>query len=203
MAHTNRELIGFSRGISAQSMLLGYRAGAFAMSYRAPLYQWWSPDPRGVLPLDGLRMTRSLRKSVARFSVTFDKAFADVLAQCADPRRRGGWIDTGLRRAYLELHRAGHAHSVETRDDRGDLVGGLFVVNLGGFVSGESMFHRDRDASKVALVSLVARLREREQPVLLDTQWCTEHLSSLGVREVSREDYLRRLAGVIDRPDVW
>lgn len=183
-------------------MLVGYRKGIFAMSDWGLVYKWWSPDPRGVLPLDRLRMTRSLCKSVGRYTTTVDGDFEAVLQRCADPGRSGGWIDAGLARGYLRLHAMGYAHSVETRDDAGTLVGGLFGVNIGGFFSGESMFHTARDASKVALVALVERLRQAEQPVLLDTQWRTEHLASLGVIDVDRGVYLQRLAAVIDSPQV-
>jgi len=201
VASEKRELVGFSRSISADDMLAGYRRGVFAMSYWGVLYQWWSPDPRGVLPLDALRVTRSLRKSLRRFDVVFDQDFPAVLAACANPDRPGGWIDPGLTRAYLELFERGHAHSVETRAD-GRLVGGLFVVSIGGFVSGESMFHSATDASKAALVGLVERLREVDGPVVLDTQWRTEHLATLGVVDVPRRTYLRALAEVVDRPNV-
>ncbi len=200
MASEKRELVGFSRTISADDMLVGYRRGMFAMSYWGVLYQWWSPDPRGVLPLDGLRVTRSLRKSMRRYEVVFDADFPAVLHACADPDRPGGWIDPGLTEAYLELNRRGHAHSVETRDADGRLVGGLFVVSIGGFVSGESMFHTATDASKVALVALVGRLRQAAGPVLLDTQWRTEHLATLGVVDMPRRQYLRALAGAVAAP---
>lgn len=200
MVSERRELVGFSRTIDAQAMLAGYREGIFAMSYWGLVYKWWSPDPRGVLPLDRLRLTRSLRKSVGRYTTTVDGDFEAVLQRCADPGRFGGWIDDGLAREYLQLHRLGYAHSVETRDGSGNIVGGLFGVNVGGFFSGESMFHTARDASKVALVALVERLRETHLPILLDTQWRTEHLASLGVIEVDRTAYLERLAAVIDAP---
>lgn len=202
MASEKRELIGFSRSITAADMLVGYRRGMFAMSYWGVLYQWWSPDPRGVLPLDGLRVTRSLRKSMRRFDVVFDADFEAVLSACANPDRPGGWIDPVLHQAYLQLHHRGYAHSVETRDAQGRLVGGLFVVNIGGFVSGESMFHTATDASKAALVALVDRLRAADAPVLLDTQWRTEHLATLGVVDVPRRQYLRALSEVVDRPNV-
>jgi leucyl/phenylalanyl-tRNA--protein transferase len=202
VASEKRELVGFSRSISADDMLVGYRRGMFAMSYWGVLYQWWSPDPRGVLPLGGLRVPRSLRKSQRRFDVLFDADFPAVLAACADPDRPGGWIDPGLTQAYLDLHRRGYAHSVETRDGEGALVGGLFVVSIGGFVSGESMFHTATDASKVALIALVERLRQAPGPVLLDTQWRTEHLSTLGVVDVPRREYLRALHEVVDGPTV-
>lgn len=200
MVSERRELVGFSRTIDAEAMLAGYRKGIFAMSYWGVLYKWWSPDPRGVLPLDNLRVTRSLRKSVGRFTTTIDGDFDAVVQECADPGRFGGWIDAGLARGYRQLHEMGYAHSVETRDDAGNLVGGLFGINIGGFFSGESMFHSSRDASKVALVTLVERLRGTGQPILLDTQWRTEHLTSLGVIDMDRAAYLERLASVIDAP---
>jgi leucyl/phenylalanyl-tRNA--protein transferase len=195
-----RELIGVTTSIDADTMLAGYARGLFAMSYSSVLYQWWSPDPRGVLPLDGLRVSRSLRKSCRHFSVTFDKDFPAVLEACAGAPRPGGWIDARLGRCYQELHDRGYAHSIEVWDTDGDLAGGLFAVCVGGFVSGESMFHRRRDASKVALVALVERLRASQGPVLLDTQWRTEHLATLGVIDVRRREFQRRLREVIGAP---
>jgi leucyl/phenylalanyl-tRNA--protein transferase len=162
---------------------------------------WWSPDPRAIVPLDGLRISRSLRRSCEQFDVKVDKAFADVIEACADRRRPGGWITNEIREAYLELHRLGWAHSVETwsRDD-GSLCGGLYGVAIGGLFAGESMFHRRSDASKVALVGLVGRLQGAGPPGtgpagrLLDVQWKTDHLASLGAVEVSRSTYLDHLA---------
>lgn len=183
-------------------MLAGYRAGIFAMSYWGVAYQWWAPDPRGVLPLDDLRVTRSLRKSLRRYHVTFDTDFRSVVSRCAEPGREGAWIDEGLERGYLELYRRGLAHSVETRDAQGQLVGGLFGVNVGGLFAGESMFHTQADASKVALVALVERLRACARPVVLDTQWRTEHLASLGVVDIPRDQYRRLLAAVVDEPSL-
>lgn len=200
MVSERRELVGVTTTVDATTMLAGYRRGLFAMSYSSVLYQWWSPDPRGVLPLDGLRVTRSLRRSCRRYSTTVDKDFGAVLAACAGTRRPGGWIDPRLARAYAELHDWGYAHSVEVWDADGALAGGLFTVCVGGFVSGESMFHVRRDASKVALVALVDRLREAPGPVLLDTQWRTDHLASLGVVDMRRRDFQRRLREVIEAP---
>jgi leucyl/phenylalanyl-tRNA--protein transferase len=163
---------------------------------------WWSPDPRGVLPLDGLRVSRSLRRSLRRFSVRVDTAFDEVIAACADPSRAGGWITQEIATAYRELHRLGWAHSVEAWSDDGRLVGGLYGVCIGGLFAGESMFHTETDASKVALVALVERLRAGGAE-LLDVQWSTPHLASLGVVEISRSDYLRRLGRAVRRPDAW
>jgi len=160
---------------------------------------WWSPDPRGVLPLDGLHVSRSLRRACRRLRATVDQAFRDVVLGCADPARDGGWIDDGFVDAYDRLHRLGHAHSIEVWDDGGALVGGLYGVAAGGLFAGESMFHRARDASKVALVELVGRL-QTGGGLLLDVQWSTPHLETLGVVEVPRDEYLDRLAVAVDAP---
>lgn len=156
---------------------------------------WWSPLHRGVLPLDGLRVTRSMRQSAKRFEIRVDSAFEGVVRACADPTRPDGWIEEDVVSAYTLLHELGWAHSVECWRD-GRLVGGLYGVAIGGMFAGESMFHRERDASKVALMALVARLRGRAS--LLDVQWCTDHLASLGVVEIRRGEYLRRLGAALD-----
>jgi leucyl/phenylalanyl-tRNA--protein transferase len=180
------------------TVLAAYRAGLFPMPLaigpwrRQRSIGWWSPDPRGILPLDGLRVSRSLRKSAARFQIRFDTAFAQVIAACGDRRRPGAWIDDDIRRAYTRLHELGWAHSVEAWDDQG-LAGGLYGLAIGGFFAGESMFHHRTDASKAALVGLVGRLRE-QGAVLLDVQWATDHLRTLGVIEVSRVRYHQLLA---------
>ena len=178
------------------TLLAAYRAGLFPMGVgrqgAAPM-GWWSPDPRGVLPLDGLRVSRSLRRAARRFEVRVDSAFDDVVAACGDPGREGRWITPEVALAYGELHRLGWAHSVETWEG-GALVGGLYGVAIGGLFAGESMFHHETDASKVALVALVALLtRDGDSRRLLDVQWRTEHLASLGVVDVPRPEYLRRL----------
>lgn len=161
---------------------------------------WWSPDPRGIVPLDGMRITRSLRRSLRRFDVTFDTDFDSVIRSCAEPDRDGGWIDEGIIEAYVELHRLGWAHSVEVRDPSdGRILGGLYGVHVDGLFAGESMFHRATDASKVALVALVDRLRAIGV-VLLDTQWLTPHLASLGAIAIPRSEYLRRLRSASSVP---
>ena len=182
-------------------MLEGYRNGVFPMPIdEGRLLAWWSPDPRGVLPLDGLKVSRSLRRSLARFDVTFDGAFTEVVDACASPTRDGRWIDESIAIAYGELHRLGWAHSVEVRDPTdGRLVGGLYGIHIDGLFAGESMFHTERDASKVALVALVERLRT-VGVVLLDVQWLTPHLASLGAVAISRDEYLERLAAALSTP---
>jgi len=176
------------------TLLAAYRRGIFPM----PIEQsreiaWWSPDPRGVLELDNLRVSRSLRRSVQRYRVSMDVCFTDVVEACADPTREGGWITQPIVDAYERLHQLGWAHSVEVWDDADELVGGLYGLAIGGLFCGESMFHRSTDASKVALVALVERLRSSDAG-LVDVQWQTDHLSTLGVSAISRSAYIRRVA---------
>lgn len=163
---------------------------------------WWSPDPRAVLPLDGLRITRSLRRSLARYELRVDTAFAEVVEACADPDRPGSWITPAVGRAYHRLHELGWAHSVEAWSPDGRLVGGLYGVAIGGLFAGESMFHHETDASKVALVGLVERLRAGGA-TLLDVQWQTPHLESVGVVEIRRPEYFERLVEAVHRPPAW
>jgi leucyl/phenylalanyl-tRNA--protein transferase len=163
---------------------------------------WWSPDPRAILPLDGLVVSRSLRRSRRRFEVRLDTAFADVLHACADPARTGRWITAEVAEAYVELHRLGWAHSVEAWTPEGELVGGLYGVHIGGLFAGESMFHHRTDASKVALVGLVDHLRAIGA-TLLDVQWATPHLRTLGVVEVHRTTYLKLLEHAVDQDVDW
>jgi leucyl/phenylalanyl-tRNA---protein transferase len=182
------------------TLLAAYRTGLFPMHLHegGPL-GWWSPDPRGVLPLERLRVPRSLRRSCRRFEVRVDTAFEDVIDGCADRRREHGWIHEDIRAAYVRLHEMGWAHSVEAWTPEGELVGGLYGVAVGGLFAGESMFHRRADASKVALVGLVGLMSDGVER-LLDVQWVTEHLASLGAVEVTRADYLARLGRVLGSP---
>lgn len=154
---------------------------------------WWSPDPRGILEPENLRISRSLRKSIPAFDVTIDRCFVEVLRACADPARPQGWITEEFIEAYTRLHRHGFAHSVEVWQGKA-LVGGLYGVEVGGLFAGESMFHRVRDASKVALVALVDELVGCGGDRLIDVQWRTDHLASLGVSDIARDDYLERVA---------
>ena len=174
------------------TLLAAYRRGLFPMPVEAggPM-AWWSPDPRGVLDPVGMRISRSLRRSMDRFEVRVDTAFDEVVVACADPTREHGWIDGRISSAYVELHRLGWAHSVEAWDADG-LAGGLYGVAIGGLFAGESMFHRRTDASKVALAGLTDLLGNGADR-LVDVQWCTPHLARLGAVELCREDYLERL----------
>ncbi len=186
------ELVGAGADLDPGTLLMAYGRGLFPM----PLHHggpigWWSPEPRAIVPTDGIQVSRSLRRSVRRFEIRLDTAFDAVVAACAEPSRPHGWIDERISAAYRELHRLGWAHSVETWADD-ELVGGLYGVSVGSFFAGESMFHRSADASKVALVALAGLLAAVEGP-LLDVQWLTPHLASLGAIEIPRVDYLQRL----------
>jgi leucyl/phenylalanyl-tRNA--protein transferase len=195
------DVVGMGADLAPSTLLSAYRHGLFPMPGNPGMPMlWWSPDPRGVLPLDGLKVSRSLRASVRRMEVRVDTAFDEVIRSCADPGRDSGWIDDDIIDAYTALHDMGWAHSVEAWQD-GCLVGGLYGVAIGGLFAGESMFHRVTDASKVALVGLVDLLRdEYADQRLLDVQWSTRHLASLGVVEVARSTYLDLLADALELP---
>ncbi|MFZ0528947.1 MAG: leucyl/phenylalanyl-tRNA--protein transferase [Propionicimonas sp.] len=206
-----QDLIAFSAEFDEALVLEAYASGVFPMPIAAAGFTemgWWSPRQRGVLPLDALRVTKSLRKSARRYTTSIDRAFGEVLERCGDPRRPYGWIDPDLRRVYPGLHAAGRVHSVETWDAAGRLVGGLYGVSIGGLFAGESMFHdpvHGRDASKVALLALVEFLSdEHAEERIIDVQWQTEHLATLGVIEIERQEYLSLLAEALAVPDpVW
>ena len=200
-------MVAVGADLAPGTVLAAYRSGLFPMPVRdgrKEVLAWWSPEPRGILPLDGLRVSRSLRRSCGRFEVRVDTAFEEVIDACADPSRQGRWITPAIRAAYLALHRLGWVHSVEAWAPDGSLAGGLYGVAVGGLFAGESMFHRRPDASKVALVGLVELLRQGGATVL-DVQWVTPHLASLGAVEVARSDYLAMVAEAVTLPlpAVW
>jgi leucyl/phenylalanyl-tRNA---protein transferase len=192
------DLVAVGADLEPGTILAAYRRGLFPMPIDDRL-AWWSPEPRAILPLDGLRVSRSLRRSCRLLDVRVDTAFEDVLAACADPARPGGWISAEISAAYTRLHQLGWAHSVEAWGRDGELAGGLYGIAIGGLFAGESMFHRRTDASKVALVALTDLLRDGGA-ALLDVQWRTDHLASLGAVQVPRAEYLCRLADAIERP---
>lgn len=196
------ELVASGADLEPSTLLAAYRLGLFPMPAELDSEEicWWSPVRRGVLPLDGLRVSRSLRASVRRYEVRVDSAFTDVVRACADPTRDARWINGAVIDGYTRLHELGWAHSVETWHD-GELVGGLYGVAIGGLFAGESMFAHATDASKVALVHLVELLRDEHSGLrLLDTQWQTPHLASLGVVEIPRREYLKRLEVALGVP---
>lgn len=181
-------------------LVSAYASGWFPMAVADGEIRWFSPDPRGIIPLDTFHVSRRLARVVRRgvFDIHVDRDFEAVIRACALAERDdegGTWIDREIYESYCALHEAGYAHSVEAWHG-GALAGGLYGVALGGAFFGESMFHRVTDASKVALVALVARLRERGF-ILLDTQWTTEHLEQFGAIDIPREEYLRRLTAAL------
>jgi leucyl/phenylalanyl-tRNA--protein transferase len=205
------DLIAVGADLQPGTLLAAYRAGLFPMPVdpgrRRTRIAWYSPDPRGIIPLDGLRVSRSLRRSERRYEVRLDTEFRAVMEACAARERPGHWITADFLDAYDELFALGWAHSVETYL-AGELVGGLYGVRVGGLFAGESMFHRTTDSSKVALVRLVEWLRETGAE-LLDVQWATDHLVSLGAIEIPRATYLARLRSAVaarapsDRTAAW
>jgi len=208
-------LVGVGADLEPGTVLAAYRHGMFPMPLggHGPL-GWWSPDPRAVIPLDGLRVSRSLRRSLRHFEIRVDTAFDEVIDACGDPSRPHGWISPEIRAAYRRLHDLGWVHSVEAwslpahvhgcDDDGGGagvLAGGLYGLAIGGLFAGESMFHRRTDASKAALVGLVDLLRAGGPAGrVLDVQWMTPHLASLGAVEIPRPEYLTMVAAAVDLP---
>jgi leucyl/phenylalanyl-tRNA---protein transferase len=187
-------LLGVGCDLEPGTLLAAYRRGIFPMIVETPepLLGWWSPNPRGILPLERVRATRSLRQSAKRFEVRVDTAFEQVIRACADPKRPKGWITDEFVQGYTRLHTLGWAHSIEVFDRAGQLAGGLYGVKIEGLFAGESMFYHQRDASKVALLALVDLMRESKMR-LLDIQWLTEHLERMGAIEIPRRHYLERL----------
>ncbi len=193
-------VVGIGADLEPETILAGYSQGLFPMPLEpdGPI-AWWSPDPRAIMPLD-MHVSRSLARSMRKFHFTINTAFVEVMQACADPSRPHGWIDTQIVSAYSRLHELGWAHSVETRNEAGELVGGVYGVGVGRMFAGESMFHRETDASKAALVHLTDTLREHGV-MLFDVQWMTPHLSSLGAIDLSRSEYLRRLKNAVGSSD--
>jgi leucyl/phenylalanyl-tRNA--protein transferase len=193
--------------LTPEVLLAAYAQGLFPMGERRdnPALFWVSPELRGVLPLNKFHVSRRLARTVRsdRFVVTADQAFVDVMKACAAPApgREESWINDEIVRLYTALHASGHAHSLECWLD-GKMVGGLYGVNLGAAFFGESMFSRARDASKVALVHLIARLKEGNFQ-LLDTQFLTAHLATFGAVEIPKKEYLARLARALDAQAYW
>jgi len=196
------DLIATGGDLEPETLVHAYRCGIFPMEVTALQGKlgWWSPNPRGIVPVDGLRVTKSMRQSARRFEIRIDTCFADVMRACGDPSREDGWITDEFTAAYTTMHQLGWAHSVEVFDRDGQLAGGLYGLRINGLFAGESMFHARRDASKVALMALVQLMRDSGM-TLLDVQWCTEHLASLGAVEITRPQYLERLAAALASPN--
>ncbi len=197
-------LVAVGGDLSVERLLEAYQSGLFPWS--ANPITWWSPDPRGVLQVGAVHVSRSLARTLrqAPYTVTFDQNFSAVIRACAEVPRSGAsstWISPQLLEAYEQLAQAGHAHSVECWQE-GRLVGGVYGVSVGGFFAGESMFHRADDASKVALVHLDRHLASRGF-TLLDCQMVTSVTRSLGAMEIPRADYLERLSRAVGQPSRW
>ena len=196
------DLVALGADLEAGTLVTAYGLGLFPMPVTLDREElgWFSPVERGVLPLDGLKVSRSLRRSARGFEIRVDTAFDEVMAQCGSPERADGWITPEFVRGYTRLHHLGWAHSVEAWRD-GRLAGGLYGVSIGGLFAGESMFHHDRDASKVALLGLVDLLRdEHADQRVLDVQWQTPHLATLGVVRRPRAEYLESVERALRLP---
>jgi leucyl/phenylalanyl-tRNA---protein transferase len=202
-AAEGEDLVGVGADLAPGTVLEAYARGVFPMGLGesgGPPLGWWSPDPRGILRPADLHVSRSLRRSLRHFEVRVDTDFAGVVAGCADPSRSGRWITPDIVAAYSELHRLGWAHSVEVLQDR-RLVGGLYGIAIGGLFAGESMFHTATDASKAAVAGLVDVVSaDGDRRRLVDVQWRTPHLATLGVTEVRRAEYLRLLTDALTAP---
>ena len=197
------DLVALGADLEPGTLVTAYAGGLFPMPVSLDgedQLGWFSPVERGVLPLDGMRVSRSLRRSARDFEVRVDTAFDEVMARCGSRDRPDGWITPEFTRAYGRLHRMGWAHSVEVWRE-GRLAGGLYGVSIGGLFAGESMFHRERDASKVALLALVELLSDEYADLrVLDVQWQTPHLASLGVVRRPRGEYLESLGQCLQLP---
>ncbi len=183
--------------LSVDCLLSAYGTGYFPMPVRRRL-AWFSPNPRGVFIPGHMRVTKSLRRSIRNYEIRVDSAFGEVINACGDPARPLGWINRAIIESFTAMHHAGHAHSIEAWDDDG-LAGGLYGVSIGGFFAGESMFYRRPDASKVALVAL-ADIMKTVPGSVIDTQWTTDHLVSLGAFDVTRNDYAELLDRALQQP---
>ena len=204
------DLVAIGADLAPRTLISAYAAGYFPMPMSGPLERlrrssgvarvgWFSPQQRGVLRPEALRISGSLAKSTRRYHLSVDADFGAVIAGCADPSRHGRWISDEILGAYVRMHGLGLAHSVEVWNADDELVGGVYGLSLGALFAGESMFHTARDASKVALVGLTTLLAADRDPgtSLIDTQWSTPHLASLGIEEWDRERYLDRLPDLI------
>lgn len=185
--------------LDPETLLQAYSQGAFPMTDRDGRTRWYTADPRGILPLESFHIPQTLRQTVrqGKFEIRINFDFAATMRACMNVRRDGSWISEDLVRVYTQLHEMGFAHSVEAWL-KGELAGGLYGVSLGAAFFGESMFHYERDASKVALVHLVERLRERGFE-LLDTQATTQHLRRFGCIDIPASEYLKRLHSAMKR----
>ena len=192
-------IVGFGGDLGPARLLAAYSQGVFPMYDEGEPICWWSPDPRAIIELDALHISRRLQRTMrsGKFTVSLNQDFSAIMRACGE-REESTWINSEMLQAYQKLHELGHAHSVEVWHD-GQLAGGVYGVSLGGLFAGESMFYRERDASKVGLVFLFERLRTCGFQ-LFDTQIINDHTASLGAKEIPRSEYLERLKTIIDKP---
>lgn len=197
-------LVGYGADFAPETVISAYVRGIFPWPHPDAEELWFSPDPRAIIPIGGLQVSRRLGRTIhsGRFRVSLDRAFEAVMRGCAERGDEGTWITERLIRGYVELHRLGWAHSFEVWTQEGELAGGLYGVAVGSMYGAESMFHRVTDASKVAMVAMMEHA-ERIGLTLIDVQVLTEHTERMGAVEISRDEYLRRLWDALGRDVDW
>jgi leucyl/phenylalanyl-tRNA--protein transferase len=194
------DLVILGADLKPETVIDSYQHGIFPMHIEVANKRqigWWSPQQRGILPLNKINISKSLQKSMKKFYVSFDQAFDQVIDGCGDDKRPQGWINKEIKIAYKKLFELGYVHSVEVWNKKDELVGGLYGVEVQGLFAGESMFHKETDASKTAMVYLVKKLKDAGGKRLFDVQWQTPHLKSMGVIKIPRKKYLSMLPEVM------
>jgi leucyl/phenylalanyl-tRNA--protein transferase len=194
------DLVILGADLKPETVIDSYTHGIFPMHIDVSNKQqigWWSPQQRGILPLNKINISKSLQKSMNKFQVSFDQAFDQVIDGCGDDKRPQGWINKEIKIAYKKLFELGYVHSVEVWNKKDELVGGLYGVEVKGLFAGESMFHKETDASKTAMVYLVNKLKAAGGERILDVQWQTPHLKSMGVIKIPRKKYISLLPEVM------
>jgi leucyl/phenylalanyl-tRNA--protein transferase len=195
------DLVSLGADLKPETLIDSYRHGIFPMHIQIENKReigWWSPQQRGILPLNKINISSSLKKSMKKYFVTFDQDFDSVIDGCGDDKRPKGWINKDIKTAYKKLFELGYVHSVEVWNKKDELVGGLYGVEVNGLFAGESMFHTQTDASKTALVYLVEKLSQAGGERIFDVQWQTPHLKSMGVVKISRSKYSSLLPEVMN-----
>jgi leucyl/phenylalanyl-tRNA--protein transferase len=194
-------LVTLGADLKPETLIDSYKHGIFPMHIQIENKReigWWSPLQRGILPLNKINISSSLQKSMKKYFVTFDQDFDAVIEGCGDDKRPKGWINKDIKTAYKKLFELGYVHSVEVWNKKDELVGGLYGVEVNGLFAGESMFHKQTDASKTAMVYLVNQLKEAGGERIFDVQWQTPHLKSMGVVKISRAKYISLLPEVMN-----
>lgn len=195
------DLVTLGADLRPETLIDSYKHGIFPMHLQIENKReigWWSPQQRGILPLNKINISSSLKKSMKKYFVTFDQDFDAVIEGCGDDKRPKGWINKDIKTAYKKLFELGYVHSVEVWNKKDELVGGLYGVEVNGLFAGESMFHKQTDASKTAMVYLVNQLKEAGGERIFDVQWQTPHLKSMGVIKISRAKYISLLPEVMN-----